>query len=56
MNDNDTNNSNANVSTESVVRTLEKNRSPLLVLRCDEEELQIHEARLDSIKECLWRQ
>jgi DNA polymerase-3 subunit epsilon len=56
MNDNDTNNSNANVSTESVVRTLEKNRSPLLVLRCDEEELQIHEVRLDSIKECLWRQ
>jgi DNA polymerase-3 subunit epsilon len=46
---------NTNVSTEIIVRTL-ANRPSLLVLRCDDEELQIHEARLDSIKECVWRQ
>jgi DNA polymerase-3 subunit epsilon len=47
--------SNVNVSTEVIVRTLE-NRPPLLILCCNEEELQAHEARLDSIKECVWRQ
>ncbi len=46
--------SNANISTEIIVRSLE-NRPPLLVLRCTEEELHAHEARLDSIKECVWR-
>lgn len=47
--------SNVEVSTEIIVRTL-VNRPALAVLRCDEEELQAHEARLDSIKECVWRQ
>ena len=30
--------------------------SNIAVLRCNEEELQAHEARLDSIKQCVWRQ
>ncbi len=38
-----------------IIRTL-ANRPPLLILRCNEEELLAHEARLDTIKECLWRQ
>lgn len=46
---------NTNVSTEIIVRTL-ANRPALAVLRCDEEELHAHAARLDSIKECVWRQ
>jgi DNA polymerase-3 subunit epsilon len=41
-------------STQNIVRTL-SNRTALPILRCSEEELQTHEARLDSIKECLWR-
>lgn len=41
-------------STQNIVRKL-ANRSPLPILRCTEEELQAHEARLDSIKECVWR-
>ncbi len=55
MNESSATESNVNASTEIIVRTL-ANRPPLLVLRCDDEELQIHEARLDSIKECVWRQ
>ncbi|MEN9597659.1 MAG: hypothetical protein RL236_2093 [Pseudomonadota bacterium] len=54
MNDNSAAEKNENVSNEIIVRTL-GNRVPLPILRCTEEELQIHEARLDSIKECLWR-
>jgi len=54
MNENNAAEKNANASTEVIVRTL-GNRPPLLVLRCTEEELQVHEARLDSIKECVWR-
>ena len=41
-------------STQDTVRVL-SNRAVLPILRCTEEELQLHEARLDSIKECLWR-
>jgi DNA polymerase III subunit epsilon len=41
-------------STQNIVRTL-SNRAALLVLHCNEEEQQAHEARLDSIKNCLWR-
>lgn len=54
MNESSSAASNANASTEIIVRTL-ANRPPLPVLRCTDEELQIHEARLDSIKECVWR-
>lgn len=41
-------------STPNIVRTL-SNRAALPVLLCNEEEQQAHEARLDSIKNCLWR-
>ncbi len=54
MNESSAAKSNVEVSTEIIVRTL-ANRPVLKVLRCDEEELQAHEARLDSIKECVWR-
>ncbi len=55
MNESHAAESNVDVSSEIIVRTL-ANRPALAVLRCDEEELQAHEARLDSIKECVWRQ
>lgn len=48
---------NSTSSTHNIIRIM-ANRSPLLVLRCSEEELQIHEARLDSIQssgQCVWR-
>jgi DNA polymerase-3 subunit epsilon len=54
MNENNADEKNANTSTEVIIRTL-ANRPQLLVLRCDDEEFQIHEARLDTIKECVWR-
>jgi DNA polymerase-3 subunit epsilon len=41
-------------STQNIVRKL-SNRAALPILRCSEEELQAHEARLDSIKSSLWR-
>ncbi len=43
------------VNATPIVRTL-ANRPPLLILHCSDEELLAHEARLDTIKECLWRQ
>lgn len=42
------------VSNQNIIRVL-SDRAPLPVLRCTAEELQAHEARLDTIKECLWR-
>lgn len=44
----------ATASTQNIVRTL-GNRAPLPILRCTDYELQEHESRLDSIKDCLWR-
>jgi DNA polymerase-3 subunit epsilon len=54
MNDESTAEKNANTSNEIIVRTL-GNRAPLPVLRCTDDELQAHEARLDTIKNSLWR-
>jgi DNA polymerase-3 subunit epsilon len=45
---------NITASTQNIIRVL-GNRAPLPVLRCTGEELQAHEARLDSIKNSLWR-
>lgn len=45
---------NTQFANQNIIRVL-ADRSPLLILRCDEEELQAHNARLDTIKECLWR-
>lgn len=45
---------NITASTQNIIRVL-GNRAPLPVLRCIDEELQAHEARLDSIKNSLWR-
>lgn len=42
------------VNNQNIIRVL-ADRAPLFVLRCTQEELQAHEARLDTIKECLWR-
>jgi DNA polymerase III subunit epsilon len=42
------------VDNQNIIRVL-ADRAPLPVLRCTQEELQAHEARLDTIKECLWR-
>lgn len=42
------------VDNQNIIRVL-ADRAPLPVLRCLPEELQAHEARLDTIKECLWR-
>ncbi len=53
MNENIIAETNATNSNEIVIRTL-GNRAPLPILRCTEEELQTHEARLATIKECLW--
>lgn len=54
MNESENNERIITASTQNIVRTL-SNRAALPVLRCSEEELQAHEARLDSIKGCLWR-
>ena len=45
---------NVMVATQNIVRTL-SDRPRLPVLRCTEEELLAHEARLDTIKSCVWR-
>lgn len=54
MNENTTAEKNDAAANQIIVRTL-GNRASLPVLRCTENELQEHEARLDSIKSCLWR-
>lgn len=41
-------------SNQNIIRVL-ADRARLPVLHCSPEELQAHEARLDTIKECLWR-
>lgn len=53
MNDNHVDNTLA-ISNQNIIRVL-ADRPRLLVLSCTPEELQAHEARLDTIKECLWR-
>lgn len=42
------------VNHQNIIRVL-ADRARLPVLHCTQEELQTHETRLDSIKECLWR-
>jgi DNA polymerase-3 subunit epsilon len=54
MNENENAIQNITASTQNIIRVL-GNRAPLPVLRCIDEELQAHEARLDSIKNSLWR-
>jgi DNA polymerase-3 subunit epsilon len=54
MNENENAIQNITASTQNIIRVL-GNRAPLPVLRCIDEELQVHEARLDSIKNSLWR-
>ncbi len=55
MNENENANKNTASSTQNIVRTLSNNRPPLVILRCNDEELAAHEARLASIKEPVWQ-
>jgi DNA polymerase-3 subunit epsilon len=54
MNESSAAEKNENAANQNIVRTL-ANRAPLLVIRCNEEELQAHKSRLATIKECQWR-
>jgi DNA polymerase-3 subunit epsilon len=54
MNENSTAEKDEAAANQIIVRTL-GNRAALPILRCTDDELQEHEARLDSIKSCLWR-